>query len=124
MNISYEVRKLWCRVFSYFSICSHQSSVTTARRVSSSNNHGLAETIHNCAVVVNGGWGSWTAWTPCSETCGAGVQERHRECVSPRPEHGGLYCQGLDSERQPCHLSDCEGERCLVLFVNQCCIHK
>lgn len=60
-------------------------------------------------LVVNGGWGTWTTWTPCSETCGSGIQERHRECSSPRPEHGGLYCQGSDSERQPCHLADCEG---------------
>lgn len=34
-------------------------------------------------AIVNGGWGSWSEWSTCSRTCGAGVQSAHRDCDNP-----------------------------------------
>lgn len=34
-------------------------------------------------AMVNGGWGSWSEWSACSRTCGAGVQSAHRDCDNP-----------------------------------------
>lgn len=32
---------------------------------------------------VNGGWEPWSEWSPCTRTCGAGVQNSHRDCINP-----------------------------------------
>lgn len=34
-------------------------------------------------VVLEGVWGPWSEWTECSQSCGVGVTERHRRCISP-----------------------------------------
>lgn len=34
-------------------------------------------------AIINGGWGSWSEWSTCSRTCGAGVQSAHRDCDNP-----------------------------------------
>lgn len=49
---------------------------------------------------MDGGWGNWTRASPsspCSVTCGAGVQvyEKQRSCSSPTPKHGGKHCSGV-----------------------------
>ena len=61
-------------------------------------------------VLVDGGWGDWSSWQPCSASCGEGVELRHRTCDRPRPEHGGRECVGRDTDRRPCRLATCEGE--------------
>ena len=43
---------------------------------------------------INGQWSDWGPWSPCSSTCGEGVQERTRLCDNPRPANGGEYCKG------------------------------
>ncbi|XP_017143471.2 A disintegrin and metalloproteinase with thrombospondin motifs 9 isoform X1 [Drosophila miranda] len=56
---------------------------------------------------VNGGWGPWTVFTPCSLTCGGGVQESHRDCNDPVPDHGGKYCVGSRKKYRSCNTHEC-----------------
>jgi len=53
---------------------------------------------------VNGGFGSWTKFGECSETCGEGSQLRTRMCNKPRPAHGGKTCSGSIVNRRSCKL--------------------
>ncbi|XP_076315975.1 hemicentin-1-like [Tachypleus tridentatus] len=57
---------------------------------------------------VNGMWGQWLAWNPCSLTCGNGVRSRTRICDSPAPIHDGLPCLGLEKEEETCQQKECE----------------
>ncbi|XP_070073082.1 A disintegrin and metalloproteinase with thrombospondin motifs 15 isoform X2 [Drosophila takahashii] len=56
---------------------------------------------------VNGGWGPWTPFTPCSLTCGGGVQESWRECSHPAPKNGGKYCTGSRKKYRSCNTHPC-----------------
>ncbi|XP_028391823.1 uncharacterized protein LOC114516514 [Dendronephthya gigantea] len=51
---------------------------------------------------VDGGWGSWRQWSPCSRTCNNGVQIRRRMCDSPRPSNGGKPCVGSSKQERVC----------------------
>ena len=33
---------------------------------------------------IDGNWDDWSAWTPCTRTCGGGVKSRQRYCTNPR----------------------------------------
>lgn len=57
--------------------------------------------------MVNGGWGPWTPFTPCSLTCGGGVQESQRECNNPLPKSGGKYCAGARKKYRSCNTQNC-----------------
>ncbi|XP_067016400.1 SCO-spondin-like isoform X2 [Acropora muricata] len=61
----------------------------------------------NCPVV-NGGWGEWSLWSSCSESCGPGTAIRTRRCDSPPPGPGGK-CIGLSFESQLCDEGPCPG---------------
>ncbi|XP_023407124.2 thrombospondin type-1 domain-containing protein 1 [Loxodonta africana] len=50
-------------------------------------------------------WGLWQPWSQCSATCGDGVRERHRVCLTSFPSRPG--CPGMSSETSPCSLEDC-----------------
>lgn len=56
---------------------------------------------------INGGWGSWTNWSPCSKTCGKGLQMRKRFCNNPEPVYGGKDCAGENIEYQECNMRNC-----------------
>ncbi|XP_062857960.1 hemicentin-1 [Trichomycterus rosablanca] len=56
---------------------------------------------------VSGNWGTWLPWSPCSETCGTGMQTRIRLCNSPPPSFGGPPCQGPDTQTQVCTERSC-----------------
>ncbi|XP_075384531.1 hemicentin-1 isoform X2 [Tenrec ecaudatus] len=58
-------------------------------------------------VQVHGGYSQWSAWRPCSVTCGKGIQKRSRLCNNPLPANGGKSCQGSDSEMQNCLNKPC-----------------
>ncbi|KAK2508441.1 hypothetical protein MC885_016939, partial [Smutsia gigantea] len=58
-------------------------------------------------VQVHGGFSPWSAWRPCSVTCGKGIQERSRLCNNPFPANGGKLCQGSDSETRNCQYELC-----------------
>uniref|UniRef100_A0A8C3FDE3 Properdin n=1 Tax=Chrysemys picta bellii TaxID=8478 RepID=A0A8C3FDE3_CHRPI len=52
----------------------------------------------------------WSAWSPCSRSCGIGLATRTGTCACPSPEGPSAPCN--DSARQevePCYLRPCEG---------------
>ena len=68
--------------------------------------------------LVDGRWSGWSAWSPCSVTCGNGRQERTRRCDTPVPEYGGKFCEGPAKEYHNCEEDDCPGNFTVtVLFV-------
>ncbi|XP_068529889.1 thrombospondin type-1 domain-containing protein 1 [Anas acuta] len=50
-------------------------------------------------------WSLWQPWSPCSVTCGDGVRERFRECLTSSPANPG--CAGPPRETSSCSLEDC-----------------
>ncbi|XP_069747847.1 thrombospondin type-1 domain-containing protein 1 isoform X2 [Narcine bancroftii] len=46
----------------------------------------------------------WLSWSPCSVTCGDGVRERYRQCVS---SSGTIGCSEEEREVSLCSLVDC-----------------
>jgi len=54
-------------------------------------------------VVVNGNWGSWSGYGPCSKTCDCGVMKRSRVCNNPAPSGGGASCVGEATQAEPCN---------------------
>ena len=59
-------------------------------------------------VLVDGGWGAWGSWTPCSKTCGGATVTRERKCDNPAPQNEGKPCDSKDAKEtkndcnQPC----------------------
>uniref|UniRef100_A0A3Q3W3E6 Uncharacterized protein n=1 Tax=Mola mola TaxID=94237 RepID=A0A3Q3W3E6_MOLML len=56
---------------------------------------------------VAGNWGSWLPWSPCSETCGKGMQSRLRLCNNPPPAFDGRRCEGSDTQTHMCKERPC-----------------
>ncbi|XP_034337070.2 SCO-spondin [Magallana gigas] len=56
---------------------------------------------------INGAFGEWQAWSPCSHSCGGGNKKRLRQCNNPFPAFGGKNCTGLFHESSDCNLSPC-----------------
>lgn len=57
-----------------------------------------------------GNWGAWLPWSPCSETCGKGMQTRLRLCNNPPPSFEGPSCEGPDTQTQVCSERNCPGK--------------
>nr|XP_009513340.1 PREDICTED: complement component C8 beta chain [Phalacrocorax carbo] len=49
-------------------------------------------------AAVNGNWGCWASWSPCS----GGQRTRRRQCNNPSPQNGGSLCSGPDAETVTC----------------------
>ena len=67
---------------------------------------------------MNGGWGNWRSWTPCS----FGTRSRERLCNNPEPRNGGAQCdQNNARETRECSLN-CEGSGTRIYFAktNKC----
>ncbi|KAM9651443.1 SCO-spondin-like [Trichechus inunguis] len=69
--------------------------------------HGkLSCSREDCAAA--GGFGPWSAWSPCSRSCGGlGTRSRSRLCVRPAPSRSGQACLGPRQDREPCPSRDC-----------------
>ena len=59
------------------------------------------------AFQVDGNWGAWKAWAPCSKTCGAGTQISSRLCSNPPPSNGGKECRGEKERSRECNKQSC-----------------
>ncbi|KAM3620522.1 uncharacterized protein V6R79_024924 [Siganus canaliculatus] len=71
---------------------------------------GRAVEVTMCSIrpcPVAGNWGSWLPWSPCSETCGRGLQSRVRLCNNPPPAFKGPQCEGSDAQTQVCKDRPC-----------------
>ncbi|XP_075703708.1 A disintegrin and metalloproteinase with thrombospondin motifs 12 [Rhinoderma darwinii] len=69
--------------------------------------NGACVTVGKQPDTVNGGWGSWTPWTHCTRTCGAGLQSAERKCNNPEPKFGGKYCTGERKRYRMCKTNPC-----------------
>ncbi len=69
----------------------------------------VCKTLRVC-VSVDGGWSSWTPWSVCSVTCGAGLQSHYRFCSDPERAGNGLPCVGPDREDRVCASAPCSRE--------------
>ena len=49
----------------------------------------------------------WSMWGSCSVTCRVGQMTRQRQCLNPRPKHGGRNCTGNSLEHKTCHPGPC-----------------
>ena len=62
-------------------------------------------------VPVDGNYGEWGMWTPCTKECGGGVRARYRSCDHPSPENGGKTCleagHGNADDVKPCNVHNC-----------------
>lgn len=56
---------------------------------------------------VDGGWSAFSAYSPCTKTCGGGTMFRQRTCTNPSPEYGGALCIGFASETTQCNAQNC-----------------
>ncbi|XP_052788091.1 hemicentin-1-like [Mya arenaria] len=56
---------------------------------------------------LNGNWGGWGYWSPCTLSCGSGTRTRIRLCNNPAPQHDGLFCSGEESQLDYCNSEPC-----------------
>ncbi|KAJ8038432.1 A disintegrin and metalloproteinase with thrombospondin motifs 6 [Holothuria leucospilota] len=66
---------------------------------------------------IDGGWSEWLSYlTPCTRTCGGGIQLQYRSCTNPASNHRTRLCND-----QPCLTSQLEfkTEQCETTFGNE-----
>ncbi|XP_039287306.1 LOW QUALITY PROTEIN: A disintegrin and metalloproteinase with thrombospondin motifs 9 [Nilaparvata lugens] len=79
---------------------------------------------------IDGNWGEWQGWGPCSRSCGGGVKKSKRDCDDPSPSNGGKYCVGERERFRSCNTKDCplnsqdfREEQCAQFNYNNFSIH-
>ncbi|KAL9889384.1 ADAM metallopeptidase with thrombospondin type 1 motif A isoform 2-T2 [Glossina fuscipes fuscipes] len=111
-HIETDCKRLWCKTHDNNSDC-RSSNLPWADGTPCNGMHYWCQKGEcvpregNTRQVINGGWGSWTPFTPCSLTCGGGVQESQRECNNPLPKNGGKYCTGARKKYRSCNTQNC-----------------
>ena len=86
----------------------HQPSIsrTAVSAATQSTSGRLVISADGVEVVVgppvNGGWSSFTPFSPCNNSCGVGLSCRNRSCSLPFPEQGGAPCDGASVECVSC----------------------
>lgn len=83
---------------------------------------GSNEEVRECKYLspckINGGWGDWSEWTPCSKTCGKGYKSRKRLCNNPAPKYNGRDCEGENYEYEECKIKPCSNNGLLKSLKN------
>ncbi|XP_050994845.1 LOW QUALITY PROTEIN: hemicentin-1 [Labeo rohita] len=85
--------------------CSNPSAQHGGRACEGKAVEAIMCSIRPCPVAGN--WGAWLPWSPCSETCGKGMQTRLRLCNNPPPSFEGPSCEGPDTQTQVCSERNC-----------------
>lgn len=108
--------------WSKFSVCSRSCGGGVSRRQRSCRSplpknggafcKGLDLETKKCmeqACPVHGGYSQWSAYGPCTATCGYGEKSRLRTCTLPAPANGGRTCDYLGDAEQKvkCHIKPC-----------------
>ena len=67
------------------------------------------EQCHTRDIPVDGGYGPWSLFGPCSKSCGVGKHVRTRACDSPAAQSGGASClkYGMAEEERMCNTQKC-----------------
>ncbi|KAM9572871.1 SCO-spondin-like [Guaruba guarouba] len=65
--------------------------------------HNGTVTCEDTSCATDCGWSTWSPWTHCSGSCGAGTQERFRSPTNPEAAAGGAPCAGAARELRECH---------------------
>ncbi|OQR67323.1 semaphorin-5A-like, partial [Tropilaelaps mercedesae] len=88
--------------------CVARAPHVTSLRLTATKNERSCNNESNClfssspSASVNATWTSWSAWGPCTTSCGGGVQRRERSCTS-----GRSHCSGHSMEEQQCNMNSC-----------------
>lgn len=100
---------LWCRV--------NGECVTNMRPTAPGTTCGKGKWCQNGKCVrkdeltpIHGGWGNWSEWSECSRSCGGGVSIQQRECDSPVPANGGVFCIGERKRYKICRKKACPAQ--------------
>lgn len=67
----------------------------------------IIECITQTTCPIDGAWGFWGPWSDCTKMCDGGTTTRKRECNAPRPQNGGLECEGKDFASTTCNDWKC-----------------
>lgn len=63
---------------------------------------------------IDGQWGKWVKTIPCTEECGPkGITIEERTCNNPKPQNGGVFCEG-----GPTRTVECNREKKCIEVVN------
>ncbi|CAF0928964.1 unnamed protein product [Didymodactylos carnosus] len=67
------------------------------------------DTVSLTEIIRDDGFGSWTQWSSCSETCGMGIHKRTRSCLKHRSDTDfqQSICNGFSNEIETCELQTC-----------------
>lgn len=71
---------------------------------------GPFEEVKSCNTIPcgkEGGWSSWSAWSPCSKECDLGKQVSTRSCTQPEPVKKELSCKGETTRKRSCYEQIC-----------------
>lgn len=110
--------------WSEFSKCSQSCGDGTARRTRQCSNPVPQFGGRNCSMFgsdidlqpchlrpcpIDGGFGEWSKYTECTQSCNGGTQKRSRQCNNPAPKHGGRNCSSLgpETDEQRCNTFPC-----------------
>ncbi|KAL3286741.1 hypothetical protein HHI36_001234 [Cryptolaemus montrouzieri] len=83
---------------------------------------------------INGGWSEWRPFSECASGClfgeegrlssgSTGIQISERFCNNPRPQGGGVQCEGSERKYQACNAEQCVNVPRLTVkeFADQIC---
>ncbi|KXJ29084.1 Hemicentin-1 [Exaiptasia diaphana] len=84
-------------------LCNHPTPSIMGRSCAALGPSLQVQRCNDIPCPVDGGHSGWSAFSPCSKSCGpGGVQYRVRTCTNPRPAYGGKACVGPSQETRSC----------------------